>query len=324
MKYQISSIAYGDAYSMIFLDQFLRSFVDDTNLGWLKKNHETSFLLFTDEESMPKITNHKAVQELDKHIDLEVVVLEKKLTYENRYQALAAVTKHSVKTAIEKKVDYVSQFSADAVFASSFFETTLANLGDHDAIFCVPLRSAHERVYQELRKFPGPIPAQELFKLAFSALHPLWEASNWDSPRFSNIPYTMNWSTPTGLLVRTFSVSPIVFKPLARIADTGSLDLDAPSLFTNPYWAEDWYQVPIIGAEPLACFYSPFSNVPANADFVGRVFARTRVHPTQVPNLKRPFYYPSKKVALSDRESLIYKSETIAEDIRSAYADHMQ
>lgn len=125
-------------------------------------------------------------------------------------------------------------------------------------------------------------------------MHPLWVACNWNSPQFTKLPFTLLWSTVGGVMARTFSTTPIVFRPKQEmLASRGMIDGDIPQFFDKPYWCHDWTDAPVIGVEPVVCYYPPFTNRHATPGYVEEFTAS--IHESQKPFLKHRCFYPDEK-----------------------------
>lgn len=149
---------------------------------------------------------------------------------------------------------------------------------------------------------PGALSAEALFTLAYNNLHPLWIACHWENATFTKLPFSLLWNTGEGLIARSFSVTPIAFIPTVEMAQvTGVIDVMVPALCSNPFWASDYLDCPVVGVEPLHCYYPPFTNLPASVDGV-RQWARASLHPSQLQFLKRPFFYPQKDALSAERK----------------------
>ncbi len=146
--------------------------------------------------------------------------------------------------------------------------------------------------------------------MGLECLHPLWVACNWNNPMFTKLPFSLLWNTVGGLLARTFSTTPIIFKPKKEMLESrGMIDGDIPALCDNPYWCHDWTDAPVIGVEPVVCYYPPFANRPATVGYV-REF-KTNIHPTQVQYLEHRCFYPDEKSVQATPEMLKQSDEAI-------------
>ena len=320
-KYYITNVVYGDLYLKIFQEQHLKSVLDETNLPSLKEKYETHYMIFTDADTLIKIMDIEDGENIDsfsgeemikrlKHPNFKRLAYETKLKFiildwaredhsrfDMRYSVLMQVFKESVRLAHEADA-LLTAWVADLVVAKDFFPRILMRIEDgHDATFVLPLRGAFEAAAKYLNQINSALPAQRLFEIAYTNLHPLWVACEWVNKRFTRLPFAILWSTPTGTMARSFSVTPIVFKPQIEMLNTrGMIDGDIPSFFKNPYWCENWTDAPVVGIEPLFCYYPTFRNFPSSAKWV-RLWSKQSLHPTQIKYAKKRLYYPDKKTA---------------------------
>lgn len=110
-----------------------------------------------------------------------------------------------------------------------------------DGILSHPIRVGFEGVSQALSRSTGVIHTDDFFELCFTNQHPLWIAQNWESPLFSKMPYHVIWSDSESLVVRPFSISPIIFRPNWDIVNMGgNLDIYALQFIEKPYYVVDW------------------------------------------------------------------------------------
>lgn len=306
----ICNTVYGPEYAEIFLNYHLKSMLDDTNL--LANQDRVDYAIYTDKQTLPLIRAHKNFERIFNTCPVQFFEFswpDGARKADERYRALVGTFKMQVNYALKNNFNLCS-LVADLVVAKGFVTKMIQRLDEgHDAVFCVPMRSAFESVSKELDKYPQSCSPAEMFGLAYQNMHPIWVASQWGSNQFSKMPYTMLWNSGSGLLARSFSVSPIALVPDPRMLSTDNvLDAALPSLFKNPFWAVDWVNAPIIGMEPIRCFYPPFRNGRVTADQV-REWARRSVHVSQFEHLKKEFWFPSASAAfdgeISDRSDVV-------------------
>lgn len=319
-KYLISNVVYGDLYTRIFAQYHLRALLDATNLPAVAPFYEIEYRIYTDEETRPKLEAHPNIKRLSKlaKVDLATFKWESGADrFQKRYRILTESTLDTIDYALQNKFDYVTSWVADLVMAQRFMEKILCFMNKgHDAVFVLPLRSAFESSAGYHDQLNGALSEEELFKVGFTHLHPLWLACEYKSHRFTKLPFTLLWSKPHGIMARSFSVTPIIFKPKPEmLKGRGMIDGDIPQHFSNPYWCENWTDAPIIGLEPLFCYYPTFHNTKASKMAL-RKWARTRLDPSQIPLLKKRLYYPDKKTVKMDaitklKSDLVVKAITL-------------
>lgn len=294
-KLLITNLVYGDIYANIFLNYHLKSLLDPTNIPSFKDRIE--YIVFTDHDTEPKLEAHEGFKLLKKLIPVDVVTFLPS-EFKDRYSHLIFMFKESVKYALNGN-QYLSAMVADLVVAQGYIGKLFDRLDSgFDSVFVLPMRTAWESMSPILNKQMRALPALELGMLGFENLHPLWVACHWDSPQFTKLPFSLLWNSGTGLLVRSFSITPIAFVPTPEMQDVrGVIDVDVPPLCKNPYWATDWTDCPVMGIEPLFCYYPPFANHMANAKLVGSEWTKC-LNPGQLPLLKEKLYYPTKEHAM--------------------------
>lgn len=323
-SYFISNVVYGPLYLKIFQDHHLRSILDDTNLPAIGGRYDITYGVFTDAETLPQIMEikdgedisafskeemgkrlkHANLKRLNAIVDFKLFLMdwsrEDHPKFEMRYTALLNVFKFSVDWAVKNDA-LLTAWVADLVVARDFFPKIMSKMeAGHGAVFVLPLRSAFEPMAKFLNQFNRAIDAKQLFNMAYANLHPLWVACEVLNRRFTKLPFCLLWSTPTGVMARSFSVTPIVFKPKPEMLESrGMIDGDIPAMCDNPHWCEDWTDAPVIGVEPLFCYAG--QNIPGTTNgFIKRFvkdWSRHSLHPSQLPFLRKRLYYPDKKTA---------------------------
>lgn len=293
-KLLITNVAYGERYANVFLRQHLKSLLDQTNI--YKFQDRIEYLIFTDEETRPQIEADEFFKELRTTIQVDIKELEwspnltDQIKFNGRYSVLVQTLQASIAEALKRRT-YLSPIVADLVVAKKFFNKIFARLDEgYDAVFMHPLRAAYEVVAPRLNNFENACTDLQLFELGYQNMHPLWVACHWEAAQFTNIPDTLLWNSGTGLLARSFSITPIAFLPNESMRGvTKVIDVSIPPLCINPYWCEDWIDAPVIGCEFLSCFYPPFRNHTASVEFV-----KSRVGKERRANGLKKIYYPSK------------------------------
>lgn len=302
-KLIITNVAYGAAYADLFLNQHLKSMLDPSNIQAAKDNgYEIKYVVFTDHGTQKTIAEHERFKKLVDTVTTRLVTLDvPALKYEERYGVLRFVMRESMNFAITDQ-SVLSMMVADQIVAKEYLPRILSPIEKgHDAVFTIPMRTAAEPMVPLLNYSDGAVTDMELFSLGYQCLHPLWTACLWRTPMFSKIPYSLIWNSGKGLLVRSFAITPIIFKPKEKMLGCQMIDADVPYLCENPYWATNWTDAPIIGIEPLFCFYPMFSNEKANPRKIKNEFMRA-LHPSQIDFISQPLYYPSKDVVQMPEE----------------------
>lgn len=309
-KYLISNLVFGDLYFRIFVERHLRSILDDTNLNTIRATHEIEYRIFTDPETKIKLENHPHIKRLSALCTVDIVEFAWHQQhadggFSKRYDLLGDCLRETIRYALNpgegvKPFDLVTAWVADLVVARDFFPRIVKRMEEgHDAVFVLPLRSAFESTSMFFGQVNRALHDMELFKLGFMHLHPLWTACHWGNPNFSRMPYSLLWQNRNGIMARSFSVTPIIFKPTEALLQCGCIDIDVPQHFKNPYWCEDWTDAPVIGVEPLFCHHPPFQHEGCSVWLVRNWINRRQdrpINPTQKSFLKKKLFYPSRKV----------------------------
>ncbi len=297
-KYLITNLVYGDIYARLFLNNHLKSVLDETNLPELAKTYDIEYLIFTDQQTVKMLSYHPNTLALSKLVKVSTFLFkwpnDNANRFAHRYALLLDMLKESVKKALADEA-LLTCWVADLVVAKEFFPRIMKRIEEgHGAVFVLPLRAAAEPLAAHLLPKIGAFTDKELCALGLECLHPLWTACLWNTPMFTKLPFCLLWNTVGGLMARTFSTTPIVFRPKKEMLETrGMIDGDIPALCEDPYWATDWTDAPVIGVEPVVCYYPPFANRPATVGYVSEF--KSNIHPSQVPFLEKRCFYPDEK-----------------------------
>lgn len=266
-KLLISNLVYGDVeiYPKIFVEHHLPSLLDLSNAP--KHAERLGYMIYSDPETHSWLKDQPVFHDLRKLMPVKVEYLTwpqntENRRYQLRYSALASMLKQSIAFGLQRDC-YLSTIVADLVYAQGFFDKIFQHLdAGYDSVMMHPLRSAWEgmREIEAFNKFPALAPV-DLFTLGYANLHPLWQACHWRAPQFSKVPDTLLWNSGTGLMARTFSITPIAFTPYESMRDIrGVIDAAVPPLCKKPYWCKDWTDAPVIGVEPITAWWPPFEN----------------------------------------------------------------
>ncbi len=292
----ITNVVYGKEYADVFLNFHLKAMLDETNLPAAADRIE--YAVFTDAETAPILQDHPNFIKLSNTVRTHIMLFtwpEGADRFGERYSILVGTFRMSVNRALELD-SYLSALVADLVPAKGFIPKILKKVDEgYDSVFVMPPRSALEAMAPELNRRDDAIFPLELFDLCYRNMHPLWVACNWLSPQFTKLPYSLVWNLQGGLLVRSFATTPVIFTPNQEMMTIRQvIDVELPSMCSNPFWATDWTDAPIIGVEHLQCYYPPFLNAPANTEAV-REWALKTLHPSQMAFLEKKLYYPNKE-----------------------------
>lgn len=296
MKYNILNVVYGQQYSQLFLENHLKSLLDESNLPALAKKHDIHYYIFSDKPTFQLMGPHPNINKLTNLVHVEGIPFVKEPTYATRYDCLGQALREGIDSSLRRDA-VLTTFAADHVVAKGFFDRLLDPINNgYGAVFSVPMRAAAEAVQRTISEATGALSANELFNLGYNNLHPLWNASHYEAAQFSKIPYTMLWNSGSGLMARSFSISPMAFKVNEKMLKVNMADYDLPGMCENPYWAVNWDEVPMMGAEPLLCFYPPFANMKALPEYIGGHWGK-HLNVKQMKYVETPFYFPNMEVA---------------------------
>jgi len=315
-KILMTNLVYGKRYSEVFLEQNLKSLLDPKNLPAHKDQIE--YLIFTDEETLPILKSHVNYFKLQCAVPTHVRVFHWPNSgidrFEARYQLLIDTFKQSVSFGLSQNM-YVSALVADLVFADNYVDKLFEKLNQgYESIFAIPVRSANEVLVKELNKYEGALAADNLYKVAFENMHPLWLACHWNTIHFSKIPFSLIWRSKLDLIVKSFAITPVVFKPTSEMLNAeGVIDAIIPEYCSKPYWATDWVECPLVGCEFIDCYYPPFKQESSSIEFVSK-WAQQSLHPIQHKYLKNNFFYP-RRGSGSDFENQMQESDKITTSI---------
>lgn len=301
MSLLISNIVYGQTYSDIFLNYHLPSLLDETNLP--KVNKDVSFVFYTDNETKPIIEKHPVMRELLSLSEVEIRDFTWHPTanrWSRRYDLLVNSFRECVLEVV-KKDRMLSAWTADIILAKGCLPAMLEKMKDKeiDAVFVQHPRSAFETIKDSLST-DNALHADELWQNCFRNLHPLWVHCHWDNPQFTQYPFTLLWNSGKGLLAHSYSITPIIMRPTKEMAESVKvIDSEVPSMFKNPYWVKDWDEIPLIAAEPITCYYPPFTKGKLTNMRAGEWIRdwSAMLHKSQLQNVKRPIYYPNRRDA---------------------------
>ncbi len=319
-KLLITNVVYGPIYAPIFCRQHLKSVLDQSNIPAFKDRIE--YVIYTDADTRPYLEEHPNIAKLRETVPTSIVLFQwpkdrKVKKFDQRYGILAQTFADSVSLALERG-SYLSAWVADLVVAKDFFTNIFAKLDSgYDSVFVLPLRSALEAIAPHLDAEPQAQTPRELFRLGYANLHPLWVASHWRATQFTKLPFSLLWNTGTGLIIRSYSITPIAFQPTEEMLKAKAIiDVEVPSMCKNPYWVTDFIECAVIGVEPLFCFYPTFANHTATISWV-KDWSKS-LHPKQKTYLEHKLYYPNKAIACADPINDYYaqkESDTVVREL---------
>jgi hypothetical protein len=304
-------VVWGEAYANLFLDIALKALLDDTNLPAIRDRAE--FRIFTDGHTEQQIMAHDRFRKLRATLPVRVDLFTTEGNkYDGRYSIQAQLHKACLVDSLERNMA-VSFVSPDATYGKHYCHNLIAKLDEgYSAVLGVAMRSAAEPMLPLLTAIDGAPTSEQLFHLAFKNMHPLWVASNWNSPMFSRLPYTMLWTNDNQMIARSFSLHPMMVVPTQEMLEAGSVvDCALPAMCTRPYVALDWAEFPSAGVEFLFCWYPPFSFSRADARTVAQ-WSKTATDERQIHHLRHVFQY---RIGGDLSQDLVKESDAVVEQI---------
>lgn len=302
MKLLITNVVYGEKYADLFLNQNLRSLLQQSNVPAHKERIEMT--IYTDELTEPLIETHENFKKMKELVPVNIVKFlwnDPNDHYGQRYPVLINFFREAVATALEKNM-WLSFLVADLVIGSGFIKNALARLDQgYDGFLTMPMRSGAETMTKELDRYPWSLQPLELFQIAYKHMCPLFLMAHWRNPTFTHYPFSLIWNmNGSGLLIRSYSITPIALKPNKKMLNSKkTVDEEIPSMLDNPYVVTDWTEAPIVCLEFLKNFYPAHQQIPSSIPWV-RVWSR-RLHPSQIGHLKHKLYYPNKEMIKIDQ-----------------------
>lgn len=295
-KYHLTNIVYGDTYARLFLENHLKSVLDETNLPAVSRDYDITYTVITDTQTQPHLEAHPNMKRLQSEVRVNFTPINwagEGHKFERRYEIIIQGFAHMIKVALDEGALF-TPLVADYVVAKGFFTSLLRRIKEgHDAVLMLPPRCSAETAGQILAQVEGALPPLDLFKICFDHLHSLWKDSYWSAPRFTTIPFVLLWGSERGLLVRTFSLSPLIFRPNAKMLQAeGVIDRELPALCENPFFATDWTDAPVVNVEPALCYLGWFGAKGADPRRIAE-WTKESLHPTQRAWLRKTFHYPS-------------------------------
>jgi hypothetical protein len=315
MKICLSNLVYGERYTKVFLDYHLKTLVDDSNLSAFANGSE--YIVFTDGANIEQIKSNVYFKRLVDAMPVKFLIFSAPSgnAYDWRYKIQSFQAGNSAQYALDRGM-MLSILCADTVFGKGFWNriNKLISLG-HDGVLIHAMRSGYEGITIGLDALGGAPTADQLFELAFMNQHPLWMSMNWDAPFFAKMPYHLLWNDSQTLVVRGFSIGVAVHFPTPEIVSVGgNSDIYVPPLLKNPYFADDWSELPWAGAEFLSCWFPSYHQYRASTLRVAH-WAKQAILPQNILNLRRVAYF--KKQSTPVPHNLIHSSAHIAEEIIS-------
>jgi len=301
----IGNLVYGQPYTNIFLNFHLKSLFENIDGDSFSNSY---YLIFTDEASLPILEAHENYQQLKDKFTVRVIKLESPLTYNARYYIQSLQANETTKFALEHNLT-LHITTADTYYGKDFIKSALNYLSNgYDSIIHQPMRVTYETAAPHLLNHA--LSVDELFEVGFSNLHPMLTSANWENPYFSQAPFQMIWSDEKSMCLRGFSLAPTFLIPKDwMLAAAGCIDLAFLPYLKNPYFSNDWSELPMVELGPILTFYPPFSNKRSDIQSVAE-WAIRNVPPHLFENLSRYIIY--KKINDAVNEELITKSKLIS------------
>ncbi len=311
----ISNLVYGESYTNVFLNFHLKSLIE--NLASSNPFSRSYYLIFTEQDNIAKIEAHENFQQLKKYLNVHFLKIDGAVNYDQRYALQGLQVQTTAQFALTNNL-LLHIACADVYYGPNYFTNACAILDKgYDAVVHQPMRTALESASPHLTG-RWALSVDELFEVGFTNPHPIWISENWDSPYFTKYPYQMIWADETSVCLRGFSISPsiVVAKEWMKTAG-GCTDISFMPYLENPYYSNDWSELPMIELCHLFSFYPPFSNKKSNAREVA-TWAKSHTLPQNFKNLSKYIIY--KKTTDEVNPELISRSQVVADEIMS-YGD---
>jgi len=312
-KILISNLVYGEPYTAIFLNFHLKSLLENCNPSPFAK--DSIYIIYTDGRNIETIKASENFKLLATNFKCIFAQIDKNLVYEQRYSNQTIQLQHSLKIAIEQSA-LMHMSTADVYYGQEFWVKCLNSMESHNvqAVLGSFIRSTYETVGPKL--LTESLSNDDLFDVAFDNLHPLYSACNWDAPMFTKIPYNLIWTAADQMVVRSFSLIPFLFTPIAELAkEGGCIDLSVQRHFSRLYIEQDWQQLPSIELGMLKAFYPPFGR--SRSSIEGLVsFARRSIPFPNRSNIKN--YCLAKRSDAPKNLDLLNRSSLVADEFLCA------
>ena len=292
-KLLISNLVYGEVYTDIFLNLHLKSLLENLSEKFFEK--DSYYLIYTDGKNIKAIKSHINFHRLNQWMKVHFVIIENGLTYENRYNVQTIQLQNSVKFALDSNIDYMMIACADVYYGPDVFKLVFNILDEnkYSSIWTAAFRATYETTKDIL--FEHCLSKSQLYDLVFQNIHPLWMHADWNSHRFTKIPYQMIWSNDSQLIMRGYSWTPIIFKPESWMLNaSGCIDISFDPNIETIYWCQGWWEIPLVELGQLHHFYPPFGNKVAKVDDVVN-WTRASIPQRNWNNLKRYWFFDKGK-----------------------------
>lgn len=306
----ISNLVYGQPYTHIFLNFHLKSLLANLNSYALDNS---CYLIFTEESNISVIESHENFQLLLDKLKVTFVSLDgNSPTYELRYQYQAMQAHQSMIFALEHQM-LLHLTAADVYYGINFFKSAFNFMSrGHDGIGHQPMRIAYESAASHLST-DKTLSVDDLFLIGFHNPHPLWTSQNWHNPYFSFMPYQLLWSDETSICLRGFSISISLLIPQEAMLDSlGCADMTIFQYLKNPYFSDDWSELPMVELQQLSSFYPSFSNKKSNIQDIA-IWAKKNILKENISNLARHTIY--KRINDPINQELVSESKRITDAI---------
>ncbi|MGJ0510200.1 MAG: hypothetical protein ACR652_24400 [Methylocystis sp.] len=309
-KLLLSTLCYGPEYAGLFVGPYCTALLHPSNLPAVKDR--VAFELYTDQQTLDDLRQSMQFRKIQQLVETTVYVIQPS-QYEERYQRQAETLLPALKHAAAMDAALMS-FNADQCMSIGLLPKILKALDDgHGAIAAMPFRTTAEQIHRQLAEAAKT--PDELFELAFPAMHPILIANHWESATFSNVPYQLVWSDAEQFVLRMTSVNLLAVKPTpAMLTATGCPDMVLWQHAENVLFATDWADFPVVAVEPLHCFWPAWTIGKRASPHNWLDFARTAGLTDALANLNTAwvFRHPTKR---TDPAALIDQSQTVVDAI---------
>ena len=306
----ITNLVYGEPYTSVFLNLHLKSLIE--NLGKNALGPRSMYLIYTDDQNIEKLAQHKRFQDLQAIIKTVLIKIDLKLDYRHRYNLQTIQLQHSLRIALEHDL-FLHQACADVYYGPNFWlnACNLVEQFDLDGLFGFAIRSTLETTADLIGN--QYLDSDSLFDLAYDNLHPLWIAANWNAPHFTNYPFTILLTESDQIICRSFSIPAVLFKPSVEMANIdGAGDISILPQCRNLYVESDWQNLPMIEMVQLGAFFPPFSRKKASVNLITQ-WAKQRIPMENFSNLL--YHQVIKKTNTPLNDELFAESQKVSSEI---------
>ncbi len=180
-KILLSTAVWGEDYLEIFLEYTLKSLLKSRNLLNKEISRNSEYLIYTKNEHINAIKNHKNFKLLKKEFKISFFDF-KKLNITNKYSSLKIFQNSSIKYGYKNKFEYFSFIYPDSVFGDNHFATLLSKIKKGSKIvMCPGPLGIYENFYKSFKN--KEINNKNLSEFIIENLHPFYKSFIYNSKK---------------------------------------------------------------------------------------------------------------------------------------------